>query len=252
MTPITKDRVDSLLETIKEAKIAGATGPEWRDVAAPRKAAAETIAIDVEDVDFPVAERYESSQFWGNVLEANEPPTPLAYSLAASNEALRLSLPLPPMPSTVSEAREKLGAAPSQTAPAPQAAPEPELEDTTPKIFTVKELGGPRKRKVTPVEQPNEEPLIPLTELDPTEKEHKKSRKEKKAKKAAQSGSNSDADSAPFDYGAADSVLNAPKVKGKAAPPRRHFNPYAKAMDAPSGVRKERKETPGKSLTFRK
>ena len=256
VTPITKDRADSLLETIKEAKIAGATGPEWRDIAAPRKAAAEPMAVDVEDVDFPVAERYESSQFWGNVLEANEPPAPLEYSLAASSEALRLSLPLPPMPSTVSQAREKLGAAPSQPAPVPQAAPAPapapEAEDETKKIFTVKELGGPRKRKVTPVEPADEEPLIPLTELDPTEKEHKKSRKEKKAKKATQSGSNSEADSTPFDYGTADSVLNAPKARSKVAPPRKHFNPYAKALDAPSGVRKQKKETPGKSVTFRK
>jgi len=255
MTPITKDRAGSLLETIKKAKVAGATGPEWRDVAAPRKVPAASMAVDMADVDFPVAERYESSQFWGDVLEANEPPAPLAYSLAASNEALRLSLPLPPMLLTVSQAREKLGAAPSQAAPAPQAtAPTPApKDDEDKKIFTVKELGGPRKRKVTPVEPAEEESLIPLSDLDSTEKERKKSRKEKKkAKKAAQSGSTSEADFTPFDYGTADSVLNAPKAQSKVAPPRKQFNPYAKALDAPSGVRKQKKETPGKSLTFRK
>lgn len=83
------------------------------------------------------------------------------------------------------------------------------------------------------------------------EKKQKKLRKEKKkAQKAAKSEA---ADFVPFDYGAADSVLNAPSASAPGAKaPKRTFNPYAKALEAPSGVRKQKKEIPGKSLTFRK
>ncbi|OQE28794.1 hypothetical protein PENSTE_c003G05010 [Penicillium steckii] len=260
VTPLTKDRADSLLDTIKKAKIAGANGPEWRDVTPPPKyAQAPALSMDIEDADFPTAERYEVSQFWGTTLAAQEKPTPLSYTLAASAEALRLSLPLPSMPSTVSEVSEELGtAAPKQTpaAPQPAPAPAPQAEDEK-KIFTVKELGGPRKRKVTPVEA-SEQDVLTVDGFDDTsndnssaEKKQKKLRKEKKkAQKAAKSEA---ADFVPFDYGAADSVLNAPSASAPGAKaPKRTFNPYAKALEAPSGVRKQKKEIPGKSLTFRK
>jgi exosome complex exonuclease RRP6 len=259
VTPLTKDRADSLLETIKEAKAAGAEGPEWRDMAPPPKYA-PAMSMDVEDVNFPTAERYETSQFWGTILDAQEKPAPLSYSLTASAEALRLSLPLPPMPSTVSEVRETLAtAAPQKPSaapkPAPAAAPSAKEEDEK-KIFTVKELGGPRKRKVTPVET-SDQGALTADGLDDTsndsssvEKERKKLRKEKKAKKAAKAGKS---DVTPFDYGAADSVLHAPSASTPGVKaPKKQFNPYAKALEAPSGVRNKKKEIAGKSVTFRK
>lgn len=263
VTPLTKDRASSLLETIKQAKIAGANGPEWRDVTPPPSKYVQTpvLSLDIEDADFPTAERYETSQFWGTTLAAQEKPNPLSYSLAASAEALRLSLPLPSMPSTVSEVREELGTgAPKQTPDAPQPVPvptpAPKVEDEN-KVFTVKELGGPRKRKVTPVETSDQD-VLTADGLDDTsndnssaEKKQKKLRKEKKnAQKAAKSEA---ADVTPFDYGAADSVFNAPSTSAPGAKaPKKTFNPYAKALEAPSGVRKQKKEIPGKSLTFRK
>lgn len=261
VTPLTKDRADSLLETIKEAKIAGTNGPEWRDVTPPLKHA-PAMSVDAENVDFPTAERYGASQFWGTVLEAQEKPTPLSYSMAASAEALRLSLPLPPMPSTVSEARQKLGtAAPQQPVaapkPVPTAAPPTKAEDEK-KVFTVKELGGPRKRKVTPVETSDQDVLTAdgledtSNENSSTEKQRKKLRKEEKRAKKAAAKSES-ADVIPFDYGAAESVLHAPSTSAPGAKaPKKTFNPYAKALEAPSGVRKQKREIPGKSLTFRK
>lgn len=263
VTPITKDRAADLLETIKQAKIAGATGPEWRDVAPPPKKITEPMVVDTEDIEFPTAERYETSQFWGSVLDVQEQPTPAAYSLVASTEALRLSLPLPPMPSTVSQARSNLGTAATQPAPVPKAAPvpspAPEVQDDIKKVFTVKELGGPRKRKSAAVETPDEDLSTADsqgdTSNDPalTEEQRKKLRKEKKAKMAAaKSGSQSEADNTPFDYGAADSVLHAPAAQATSVQPKKPFNPYAKALDAPSGVRKQKREIGGKSLTFRK
>lgn len=265
MTPITKDRTKDLLETIKEAKAAGATGPEWRDFQPPSKLGAKHAAVDteMEDAGFPIAERYETSQFWGNVWDVKETPAPLAYSLAASAEALRISLPLPRMPFTVSEAREKLAApAPQPPVPAPKATPPAsggDAQDDTKKIFTVKDLGGPRKRKVTPTDTPEQAPATSgeLDEIsvapDLLEKqERKKARRERKERKAAKSAAKAEADNTPFDYGAADSVLNAPPASAPSVQPKKAFNPYAKALEAPSGVRKEKRDTTGKSLTFRK
>lgn len=262
VTPITKDRATDLLDAIKQAKIAGATGPEWRDFAPPQKRIAEQTVMDTEGVDLPIAERYETSQFWGSTLEAQEQPTPAAYSLAASTEALRLSLPLPPMPSTVSQARSSLGTTATKPAPAVKASPvqasAPEAEDESKKVFTIKELGGPRKRKSAAMDTPDEDAMSADTPGDVssesalTKEERRRLRKEKKAKKAAaKSESQSDADSTPFDYGAADSILHASSAQATKVQPKKPFNPYAKALDAPSGVRKQKRETGGKSLTFR-
>lgn len=261
MTPLTKNRAADLLATIKEAKAAGATGPEWRDIAPLPKHLPSAVAVDMEDVDFPIAERYETSQFWGDVLQVQEPSVPASYSAVASMQALRLSLPLPPMPATVTQAREKLGAsATAQPSPAPKAAPVPAPAPEEPKYFTVKDLGGPRKRKVTAVDTPSEEVSTPddlagpSDEPELTEKEHKRLRKEKKrAKKAAQSASQSEADSTPFDYTTADSILNvAPAAVPSIHQKKKPFNPYAKALEAPSGARKQKRNDAGKSLTFRK
>jgi exosome complex exonuclease RRP6 len=255
VTPITKARAPELLEAIKQAKVASIDGPEWNDVTPPKHLTkggeAKPSALDLSNV--PIAGRYETSQFWGDVLEAKESPPPAAYSLAAGAEALRLSLPLPPMPATVSQARDDLGTAAKPVAPEVTPSPTPQEPEAT-KYFTVKDLGGPRKRKVTPVNNP-EQALSTTADLDDTsndpdstEKQSKKSRKEKKAKK---SKSKTQSDEAAFDYGAADAVLNAPSAAAAAQPRRKAFNPYAKAMEAPSGARKTKREIPGKSLTFR-
>jgi exosome complex exonuclease RRP6 len=218
------------------------------------------VAVDMEDVDFPIAERYETSQFWGDVLQLQEPSAPASYSAVASLEALRISLPLPPMPTTVSQAREKLGVtANAQSSPAPKAAPAPAPVPEEPKYFTVKDLGAPRKRKVAPVDTPDEDvstPDIlagPSDESEMTAKQRKKLRKEKKkAKKAAQSTSQSEADSTPFDYTTADPILKAvPTAAPSAQQRKKPFNPYVKALDAPSGARKQQRNDAGKSMTFR-
>lgn len=260
MTPITKERIDDLLDTIKEAKIAGLTGPEWRDIAPPPKYAPKPIVV--EDADFPVAERYEKSQFWGNTLDIPQPSAPLEYALAASTEALRLSLPLPPMPSTVAEARQKFVDVKMEPVSSPKAEPSPAATPEAPeekKVFTVKELGGPRKRKVTPVDQP-EKDLLTLDGFDHDSmdeeseaKQRKKARKERKAQKA-RDAAQAQADSTPFDYGAADSVLHAPSTQapGMQSKHKRAHNPYLKALEAPSGVRHGKREIAGKSVTFRK
>lgn len=263
VTPIAKDRAADLLEVIKKAKIEGATGPEWRDFVRPLKttaahAAEKGLSSDpaAEAIEYPTAARYKSSQFWGPVLDAREPLTPPEYAAIASAEALRLSLPLPPMPRTVSQAREKLGD--TKPAPKPATTPAPPPEEDNKKIFTVKELGGPRKRKAA-AEEAEAAPSLELDEINlengssaaALEKPSKKQRQKNKKNKS-QSQPDGDAQGeVPFNYEAAESVLHAEPAQAAASRVSKRFAPYAKAMEAPAGARKHKREIAGKQFTFR-
>ena len=286
VTPITKNRSADLLEVIKQAKIAGADGPEWRDFVKPSASKAGGIvqAGDNEQglltppyaADLPTTERFEVSQFWGNILDHQEPVTltPPEFSVVASAEALRLSLPLPPMPKTVSEVSTTTTAKPPSPKPAPTPAPAPAAAEQEPvdpnKPFTVKELGGPRKRKSAPEETTTapqaaaatapegEADILSLNEadIDPSAadranaKAAKRQRRKEKKDKAQQQAQ--EQDTTPLNYEAAESVLHAPApATGQQQHSKRPFNPYAKAMDAPSGVKKGKKMTAGKAFTFR-
>ncbi|KAJ9666455.1 exosome nuclease subunit [Coniosporium apollinis] len=59
------------------------------------------------------------------------------------------------------------------------------------------------------------------------------------------------AESTPFDYASAPSVLNKPRERPKKGQ-ERGFNPYKKALDAPKGLGRVQKERAGKSATFKK
>ncbi|KAE8380011.1 ribonuclease H-like domain-containing protein [Aspergillus bertholletiae] len=265
VTPITRDRAPDLLEVIKNAKIEGADGPEWRDVyVKPTKTGRSVPATETEqspatppmdEENLPTAARYEVSQFWGAVLDSREPLTPPEYSAVASAEALRLSLPLPPMPRTVSEARDKLAgpaAAKPPTAkptPAPVETPEEKEEN---KVFTVKGLGGPRKRKSEEAPSPDADDSSDIIHLGekPSKKQRRKEKKNKSASQTPQPEETKE-EAEPFDYEAAASVLHARPAQTATLQRKRPFNPYAKALEAPSGLRKQKRETPGKSFTFR-
>lgn len=265
VTPITKDRSYELLEVIKEAKIAGANGPEWRDFK-PAKAAigAQTTAepglLTPPTTDYPTAGRYELSQFWGNALVPQGPLTPPEYSAAASVEALRLSLPLPSMPKTVAEVTTTAKPpSPKPAAPAPAPTTEEEPEDPN-KPFTVKELGGPRKRKaertpVTESTEPSDEPdILSLDVADEgstkpklSKAEKRRERKKNKAPKLEQ-----DQEEAPFNYEAAASVLHAQPTQGTPAhSSKKPFNPHSKLLDTPAAARKYKREFSGKQATYR-
>ena len=280
MTPITKKRSAHLLEVIKQAKIAGANGPEWRDFIKPSKAAAEQPGLLTPPAtDYPTAERFDVSQFWGHALDDQEQPTPSEYSAVASAEALRLSLPLPPMPKAVSEIKTT-AKPPSPKPAAAAAAPAPTPTEDPNQPFTVKELGGPRKRKAVsePEAEPESEPepqgkLAPAEEaehllLDPADDNEESSakeqanrktlkkqrRQEKKKNKTVKQEQDEAGESTPFNYEAAESVLNAPATgpqQQMASSHKRPFNPYAKAMDTTTGARKGKREVSGKTFTFR-
>ncbi|KAJ5902558.1 hypothetical protein N7495_003086 [Penicillium taxi] len=254
MNPLVKDRANDLLKVIKEANIAGVDGPEWRDAPSRPKLAKPTYEFNFSQTTKNNPPTIEKSQFWGNVLEVKEVPTPPEYSVTAASEAVRLSLPLPPMAKNVSEVREKLTpATPISAAPTAAPASNSIADEEKNKVFTVKELGGPRKRKSDAVEEsPNQSSIgddesneMPDESAKMTKNQRKRARKQEKKATAAKE------QTAPFDYGAADTVLNAPAASINATRRQKPFNPYAKALDAPSGARKDKREVPGKSWTYR-
>ncbi|PGG95453.1 hypothetical protein AJ79_10043 [Helicocarpus griseus UAMH5409] len=290
-------RVLELIQVIKEAKIAGATGPELRDVLFPYKQTTDE-SKPATPVPPPQAEtetrlvpaaRAEVSQFWGSTLEQQpHPPVPVSDALAATAEAFLLSLPVPFMSAKVTERPIKEEPAASQpTAPEPTAAKPPPTNE----VFTIKQFGAPKKRKISPStdevagSDPSAETTTTTTvtaakevaaddtgsgsnttNSENTENKAKRRCKDKKEKGAssglqASSNKGDSADFEPFDYGNAESVLHANPVEnnnkdkgyrgGQKQKQKRQFNPYAKAMDAPQGMRKAKKEIEGKSFTFR-
>jgi exosome complex exonuclease RRP6 len=278
VTLIVKDRINELLALIKKAKIEGATGPELRDVIKPKKTVEEAAVSAVkpspllsEEPTVISVARADSSQFWGAALlpqySAILPPN---YKVAASFEALRLSLPITPMPVTVSEVRQMI----QDTTPAvtsveqsPMNTPSANKADKRSDIFTVKEV-APRqnKRKVTEEVDDSDETSSSSgsseSESDSSSEEEseeeiqiqpptKKSRKDKKPQKKPLK----EEDTIPFDYNTASSVLHSEDMAAAAAAnlpnQKKYYNPYAKSLNAPSGVRKQKKETSGRTFTFR-
>jgi exosome complex exonuclease RRP6 len=58
-------------------------------------------------------------------------------------------------------------------------------------------------------------------------------------------------DEEPFDYANATSVLHAKTQNSDGRKVKKEFNPYSKSTDAPKGMRRVKKEQPGKSATFK-
>jgi exosome complex exonuclease RRP6 len=288
VTPIVKDRVSDLLEVIKAAKIAGANGPEWRDVAKPTRATAEgprasskavveTIRLKQGQLTPPgetetvpqTGSRLQASRFWGSMLPHHEVSAPAEHSVAACTEALRLSLPLPPVQIVVSEVRETPG---NNAADKPGSLSQLVASAGPPKneIFTVKEIGSRGKRKATDQEDgANPLSLVVKTSTQnlnpdanvveqPIKKPYSESVNGKTSTVALQPRRQRapGPETTPFDYATAASVLHAgPDLKpGRSfpQPSTQPFNPYAKALSAPQAGYKPNRDSGGKSFTFRK
>ena len=286
MNPSVRNRAADLLRVIKKAKIDGANGPEWHEVikAIRPQLVEKTADNKLVDVNYANVERSLVSQFWGDLLDYREPIPPLEKSIVASQEALHLCFPLPPIPATVSEVREKL--APSQPAPSAQppsslAQPpqqktppteEPNKTDNNNEIFTIKSLSS-RKRKLNTADESDEEQAQSgepdddgenITLDDPADEqriERKRAKKQAKRekKKIQQLALQKEKEKAaqeetPLDYNKAESMLKptlSEQQKGVTTSTRT-FNPYAKAMDAPKGLPKNKVEpSAAKTFTFR-
>ena len=154
-------------------------------------------------------------------------------------------------------------------------------------IFVVKQVGGPKKRKAAELEVSSEpqnsmsleemesptsgEPFVDGAKeeasYEPTngdqlvaeETERKAGRKaRRKAKKLRRKQEQQQADQAngvdgsvAFDYENAPSVLHAGENAQARTGTKEAFNPYSKSLDAPKGMKIARKETAGKSFTFK-
>ena len=267
MTPMARNRASDLLRVIKQAKIDSAMGPEWNEIIkahkppSPPPAEEEDDDGEDDDVDLardhPDAERSSESQFWGSLLDYREPVPPLENSIIASQEALRLSLPLLRMPSIVAEVRPA-----KKTSPPPPPQPKLKAPARTTSIFTVKQASSTANKRKMPEEEEEvtaggdkvaKEHVDLTDEAAALKREQKRARKKAKREKREQQQQENEKkkdEEAPFDYSRAESMLNAsgPEPSTEVRP----FNPYAKAMDAPKGLRKNKVELGSKTFTFRK
>jgi exosome complex exonuclease RRP6 len=291
ITPTVRSRITELLSIIKQAKTAAATavvlqsavhednGPPPLQQSQP---ALDRTPVSAKSNSQGQSLRATTSQFWGNAF----PIPTLPDTDIAGTEGFDLAYPMPALASTLSE--DTFEANTSNHAPtAAQVPTDPSPETPTPTndIFTLKQLGGSRKRKAdtlqeqeTSIHDNDNDSIIPLAPLDETDQAGKLSKAERKAQKKAQkalereqqNGSSPTAapqsidDIIPFDYENAESVLHAKsdvterfkgkgnrRGKGDGKGKGKEFNPYAKVLDAPSGARRLQTETPGKSFTYK-
>jgi exosome complex exonuclease RRP6 len=277
VSAIVRARTSELIQIIKEAKIAGATGPELRDILSQSSSGVKPILgtapaglgfqspPPLQDEHQVKVARAEISQFWGSMLYNFAPsPTP-EYSISASTEALRLALPLPSEPVMVSDVRAR-----QSDKPAAMAVSSP--KDNVNEIFTIKQFGAPKKRKLSPINAPGEG-LNPTAgtgdsesgssfnsaedlSQDPLGKNREAfSLLQSVEPRAAAKNHRQPPNSTPFDYTTADSILHAKAVDGAGQyrpNQTRQFDPYAKLLNGPQGLRKSKKEVVRKSFTFRK
>jgi exosome complex exonuclease RRP6 len=281
-----------LVEIIKKAKDAGREGPTVAEMMReneaflPRKKTfrklperaeqdqglGATLQMLTENGDVgSSAERAATSLFWGPLV------TGASQFVAPFAEALRLVLPLPAA-SHVSLTSSAQPTAPLQVAEPSSVAPsqangnmETAVADNA---FVLKNVGRKSKRKAEDAVQDDADnassptngidtnadysPLgNPLAIDEAARAEIKaRSREQKRQKKALREAERSgDALTEPFDYANAESVLHAKPDKqrfnGKSEG-QRPFNPYAKALNGPQGLKRAQKETAGKSFTFKK
>lgn len=152
-------------------------------------------------------------------------------------------------------------------------------------IFVVRQLGGPRKRKAADMEDSVEHPE-PVLEAglkttatngglehgvqqeisqnyvngDQKNCEKAKRRAERKAQKKLekkrrkldeQQDAQNGGEEAAFDYANAPSILHAKETSHARAGVKEAFNPYLKSLDTSKGMRHNKRDIPGKSLTYK-
>ena len=313
-----RPRIGDLLRVIKEARIAGATGPEMMEFLEPIKqadtnkhraqsfsvkesipstlATANNTIISIQAPRSSLSVRNKVSKFWGTILEDN---TSLGHNLELQklqkqHESLRLVLPLPLLTAEVfrdPSAGKNSVMELNQHDPGARAEHQyvkqrrPNQND-----FVVQQAGGSRKRKADNMEDVSEagtptSPIVIDSENDDEvskvsvgdiegngvmgledkllaqQQEHKRlkkklkkerKRKRKGLKKSGGINNGEEGAEEPFDYVNAPSILHAKKVGKDQRGGKNAFDPYAKSLDTPKGMRKVQKEGGGKSFTFKK
>ena len=302
---------NEVLSLIQKAKDAGVGDPPLKELIRARKLEGKTADNDGLAVVSTVADeavtpgpriptsklpiRIVQSRFWGSTMGkiAWDDPQP-SMQTQHGTDSLRLALPLPQLTAQVFDDKKSVAAGSSEVEPGARA----ELQyakDRNPKeddVFIVKQLGGPRKRKASELQDGPESGVAAIngwgakketqhggdemeTALDDAnEKQLAQAKAERKARRKAQKklekeqrkreklpevngegegeGEGEGQEEAEaFDYTNAPSVLNAKRDNNDRTGPKKAFDPYAKSLDGPKGMRRSKKEIAGKSFTFK-
>lgn len=168
--------IGQLVEVVRKAKLAGATGPGFMDIIPPGGPGSEAakrilpLAAHSPQMDIVAANntipstpltlapqskiffRTSKSRFWGLTLEHI---TPLAHQhqdkIKKQQENIRLAIPLPPLTAQVFEDKNSIELS-NQRSDAGAMAEVQYIKERKPKeeqstVFVIKEVGGSRKRK---------------------------------------------------------------------------------------------------------
>ena len=227
----------------------------------------------------------EASLFWGSTVNGNKRQK-LNGSADIQHPAYCLQIPLPHLTAEIfatngegQVSTSKHRALPEHPYIKERGVPQDSLTNDV-EVFTIKETSGPRKRKLEDrnlgaLSKGRHDSHGEVQEIKLDQRSPKAKRKAKRGRKGKggkgkvtasneldggnESGGSSeggqfepDSDPEdPFDYTTAPSVLHAKPAPGdKTRAPV--FDPYRKAMDAPRGLGRTRKEIAGKSATFKK
>ena len=300
-------RASDLLGIIQKAKAAGDDGlglkelmrarhnpeviriDEASPATVPTPNQANPLALQIPTSKLPI--RISHSRFWGSTMDGlacydSRPGVP------TQQDSLRLALPLPQLTAQIFDYRKPVAADTFEDEPGARAEHQ-YTKDRKPKeddVFVVKQLGGPRKRKASELQEVParavasvDNPAVTMTSeshdnngmeisLDGADEEQlAQAKAERKARRKAQKKlekeqrkrerlpqSQAEGDGAgreeveAFDYANAPSVLHAKRDHHDRSGPKKAFDPYTKSLDAPKGMRKSNKEAAGKSFTFKR
>ena len=308
ISPPVRARKNELLSIIAKANADGQHGPEMTDIfkyhksrreetprlPAPTSSFAPTLPASATNVNILSTSPIENSQalrasisnFWGATF--NHQSWDQRRTLAT--DSVRLALPLPKLTAQIFEDTTATSGdtlVPPET-PAQLGGraemPYRKAEERGPvaeanEVFTIKQLGGKRKRadpqppSRSGVDNQADEVTLPYqaaTESAQKPAKERWGRKEKKRRKEEKKRASQDAaglarddegehgeayeaverEEEPFDYASAPSVLHAQAGEKSEKGRKKGFNPYAKAMDTPKGLGRAQKERAGRSGTF--
>lgn len=310
ISPSVRARAAELLELVRKARAEGATGPDLKETMQaidPYHRTAEKAAVPGAQTSLVVGDqllppplvshdkmpsRSVGSLFWGPTIQGHSSQRHLTQAHRPS-ASLRLALPLPQLTAEIYANQDtgfNTAAKCGQVDPGARAE-HAYVKDRKPQeqdVFIVKNGGGPRKRKASPIDEPPE-PVSPngLTATDingyhvghedmeisldgTSEGQAAREKAERKAERKAQKKTEKQrrkfeerqrsngythgeakVDDEPFDYENAPSVLHAKRGENAAAGSQKIFDPYSKSLNAPKGMRRAQKPTAGKSSTFR-
>ena len=306
ISPILRLRSAELLNVIKNAKTAGATGPEMQELIQPvekrqeetprytkKSNNTETPLNDVSPASttktvvaaqvpsHALLVKTNTSHFWDTLLN-DSAFIQQTKEMQRQLTEIRFELPLPQLTAQVFENPQRLES-PIDSAVISEdqdVKAEGLVEDD---VIIVKQHGGSRKRKAIGLpefsnvslqenikrsynlpedsnfgigaqEQGQEQEQATGVAQQPTSKNRKRqeTRERNRARVQSQNGIDGQGqDEAAFDYERAPSMLqvksNQPDRKGVS----KAFNPYAKSLNVPRGMRKSNREIGGRSFTFK-